>query len=124
AKLKQDVFELKKIDHSAKALVALKLKFQWLLPTSESEKTPLKILKIKKEHAKKQKIPKYTIKSIDKAALKEYDQKSALFQTMHDNKTFNRNPANNALYHALIEALTEDEKSIDKGVADTVKDHR
>ncbi|GKG33689.1 hypothetical protein Tco_0433848, partial [Tanacetum coccineum] len=62
---------------------------------------------------------KYTIKSTDKAALKEYDQKSTLYQTMHENKSFNRNPANHALYYALMEALIEDKNAMDKGVADT-----
>nr|GEU54030.1 retrovirus-related Pol polyprotein from transposon TNT 1-94 [Tanacetum cinerariifolium] len=90
----------------------------------EFEKSPEEILKIKKEHAEKQKMPKYKIRSTDKAALKEYDQKSALFQTMYDNKTFNRIPANHALYHALMEALMADEKAMAKGVADTVKDHK
>ncbi|GJY83968.1 hypothetical protein Tco_0497344 [Tanacetum coccineum] len=52
---------------------------------------------------------KYTIKSIDEAALKEYDQKSTIYQTMHENKSFNRNPAKHKLYHALMEALIEDE---------------
>ncbi|GKC74837.1 hypothetical protein Tco_1120720 [Tanacetum coccineum] len=52
----------------------------------ESEKSPLEILKIKKEQVEKQKMPKFTIKSIDKAALKEFDQKSSLYQTMHANK--------------------------------------
>ncbi|GJX71866.1 hypothetical protein Tco_0309037 [Tanacetum coccineum] len=33
---------------------------------------------------------------------------------MHENKSFN-----NALYHALIEALIEDENAMDKRVADT-----
>ncbi|GJS63902.1 hypothetical protein Tco_0678466 [Tanacetum coccineum] len=66
-------------------------------------------------------MPKYTIKSTDKVALKEYDQKSALYQTMHENKSFNRLPANHALYHDLIEALIDDEKAMDKGVADIVK---
>nr|GFC98696.1 hypothetical protein [Tanacetum cinerariifolium] len=108
--------ELKKIDHSTKALAALKSQ---VLMVVESEKTPSKILKIKKEHDEKQKMPKYTIKPIDKATLKKYDQKISLFQTMHDNKTINKNPTNNTLYHALIEALIEDEKAIDKGVADT-----
>ncbi|GJX02301.1 hypothetical protein Tco_0186214 [Tanacetum coccineum] len=66
-------------------------------------------------------MPKYTFKSTDKATLKEYDQKSALYQTMHENKSFNKNPANHALYHSLMEALIEDENTMDKGVADTVK---
>ncbi|GJT30095.1 hypothetical protein Tco_0910370 [Tanacetum coccineum] len=111
AKLEKDVSELKKIDHSVESLVSLKSQ----VPT---------ILKIKKEQAEKEKMPKYTIKSTDKAALKECDQKSALFQTMNENKTFNRNPANHALYHACMEALIEDENVIDKGVADKVKNHK
>ncbi|GJV80808.1 hypothetical protein Tco_1516678 [Tanacetum coccineum] len=65
-----------------------------------------------------------TIKSTNKAALKEYDLKSALYQTMHANKSFNRNPANHRLYHALMEALTKDENTMDKGVADTIQDHK
>nr|GFA23222.1 hypothetical protein [Tanacetum cinerariifolium] len=35
-----------------------------------------------------------------------------------------RNPANHALYHALLEALIEDENAMDKGVADIVKNHK
>ncbi|GJY15588.1 hypothetical protein Tco_0386010 [Tanacetum coccineum] len=64
-------------------------------------------------------MPKYTIKSTDKAALKEYDPKS-----MYENKSFNRNLANHALYHSLMESLIEDENAMDKGVADTVKNHK
>ncbi|GJZ12191.1 hypothetical protein Tco_0546950 [Tanacetum coccineum] len=146
AKIEMFVSELKKIDHSAKALATLKsqvptvvdniLDLKSLAPASskiqtltiylkqESEKSASKILKIKKEQAKKQKMPKYTIKSTDKATLKEYDQKSALYQTMHKNKSFNRNPANHRLYHALMEALIEDENAMYKGVVDTVKDHK
>ncbi|GKA37027.1 hypothetical protein Tco_0723592 [Tanacetum coccineum] len=45
----------------------------------ESKKTSSEILKMKKEQAEKQKMLKFTIKSIDKAALKEYDQKSAIY---------------------------------------------
>ncbi|GJS44931.1 hypothetical protein Tco_0595052 [Tanacetum coccineum] len=90
----------------------------------ELEKTPSEILKIKKEQAEKQKMSKFTIKSTDKAALKEFDLKSTLYQTMHANKSFNRNPANHRLYHALMEALIEDENAMDKGVADTVHDHK
>ncbi|GKD40920.1 hypothetical protein Tco_1261127 [Tanacetum coccineum] len=76
-------------------------------PTFEqqSEKSPSDILKIKKEQAEKQKIPKYTIKCTDKAALEE-------------------NPANHRLYHVLMEALIEDENAMDKRFADTVKDHK
>ncbi|GJR37048.1 hypothetical protein Tco_1212732 [Tanacetum coccineum] len=90
----------------------------------ESKKSASEIRKIKKEQAEKQKLSKYTIKSTDKVALKEYNQKSALYQTMNENKSFNRNPTNHALYHALMEALIEDENAMDKGVADIVKNHK
>ncbi|GKF27753.1 hypothetical protein Tco_0094095 [Tanacetum coccineum] len=90
----------------------------------ESKKNPLEILKIKKEQDESQKNPQFTIKSTDKAALEEYDLKSALYQSMHANKSFNRNLANHRLYHALMEALIEDENAMDKGVADTVKDRK
>ncbi|GJX06563.1 hypothetical protein Tco_0194495 [Tanacetum coccineum] len=72
---------------------------------------------------RRNKSPTYTIKSTDKAALEEFDLKSALFKSMHKNKSANRNPANYILYHALMEALIEDENAMDKEVADTVKDH-
>ncbi|GJZ75929.1 hypothetical protein Tco_0640394, partial [Tanacetum coccineum] len=58
------------------------------------------------------------------AALEEFDLKSALFKFMHNNKSANRNPANYRLYHALMEALIEDENAMDKEVTDTVKDHK
>ncbi|GJV18748.1 hypothetical protein Tco_1367768 [Tanacetum coccineum] len=89
-----------------------------------SEKSASEILKIKREQTKKQKTPKFTIKSTNQTALIEYDQKSILYQTMHAHKSFNRNPANHRLYHALMEALIEDENAIDKGVANTVQDHK
>ncbi|GJV70957.1 hypothetical protein Tco_1490952 [Tanacetum coccineum] len=41
---------------------------------------------------------------------------------MHANKSFNRNPTNHRLYHALMEALIEDENAMNKGVVDTIKD--
>ncbi|GKC37738.1 hypothetical protein Tco_1050122, partial [Tanacetum coccineum] len=90
----------------------------------ESEKSALEICKIKKEQAEKQKMAKYTIKSTNQAALKEYDLKSALYQTMNEKKSFNINLANHALYHALMEALIEDENTMDKGITDTVKNHK
>nr|GEX32455.1 hypothetical protein [Tanacetum cinerariifolium] len=99
AKLEKDMSKLKKIDHSAKALAALK------------SQVPVVV-------------EQYLGSKIDKASLKEYDQKSALYQTMHENKSFNINLANHRLYHALVEALIEDENATDKGVADTVKDHK
>ncbi|GKF19476.1 hypothetical protein Tco_0068114, partial [Tanacetum coccineum] len=43
---------------------------------------------------------------------------------MNENKSFSRNLANHALYNALMEALLEDENALDKGVADTFKNHK
>ncbi|GJR72890.1 hypothetical protein Tco_0085255 [Tanacetum coccineum] len=105
-KLEKDVSELKKIDHSEKALATLKSQvpikysvkpaFELSKIQTPTEKSASKILKIKREQAEKQKMPKYAIKSTNKAALKE-------------------------LYHALMKAFIEDENAIDKGVADTGK---
>ncbi|GJR15778.1 retrovirus-related pol polyprotein from transposon TNT 1-94 [Tanacetum coccineum] len=143
AKLEKDMSELKKIDLFAEALelkkhttdLIQKYSLQKIpeLPKKqtlrvdleqESGKSPSEILKIKKEQAEKQKMPKFTIKSTDKAALKEFDLKITLYQTMHANKSFNRYLANHRLYHALMEALIKDENAMDKGVADTIKDHK
>nr|GEW27720.1 hypothetical protein [Tanacetum cinerariifolium] len=102
AKLEKDMLELKKIDHSVKALATLKSQVSTVVEQylgSKIDDDLQRILKIKKEQAEKQKMPKYTIKSIDKATLKE-------------------------LYHALMEALIEDKNAIDKVVADTIKDHK
>ncbi|GJT57645.1 hypothetical protein Tco_0504989 [Tanacetum coccineum] len=107
AKLEKDMSELKKIDLSVEALATLKTQVPYVV---DNYLGSIEILKIKKEQGEKQKMPKFTIKFTDKAALKEFDQKSALYQTMHANKSFNRNPANHRLYHALMEALIEDEK--------------
>ncbi|GJZ33162.1 hypothetical protein Tco_0578598 [Tanacetum coccineum] len=92
AKLEKDMSELKKIDISTKALAVLKTQVPSVVDNYLGSK-------IKKEQAEKQKMLKFTIKSTDKAALKE-------------------------LYHALMEALIKDENAMDKGVADTVKDHK
>ncbi|GJS36086.1 hypothetical protein Tco_0534468 [Tanacetum coccineum] len=106
AKLEIDMSDLKTVDHSTEALLF-----------SRSKKS-------EKEQAEKQQKLKFTIKSTNKAAFEEYDLKSALYQSMHANKSINRNPANHRLYHALMEALTEDENVMDKGVVDIVKDHK
>ncbi|GKB69875.1 hypothetical protein Tco_0931287 [Tanacetum coccineum] len=144
ANLEKDVSELKNLDISVEAFVALethvptivdnylgtkvedssKLKTPTINIKQESEKSPSEILKIKKEQAEKQQKPQFTIESTDREALKEFDSKSALYQHMHANKSFNRNPANHRLYHALMEALIEDENAMDKGVTDTIKDHK
>ncbi|GJZ86722.1 hypothetical protein Tco_0658332, partial [Tanacetum coccineum] len=39
-------------------------------------------------------------------------------------KSFNKHPTNQVLYHALMEALIADEESMDKGVADSLKQQK
>ncbi|GKC40753.1 retrovirus-related pol polyprotein from transposon TNT 1-94, partial [Tanacetum coccineum] len=107
AKLEKDVSDLKTVDHSSEALAVVQSQVPIVVDSYLDTK-----------------FGDFTIKSTDKAALEEYDLKSALYQSIHANKSFNRNIANNRLYHALIEALMKDENEIDKGVADTVKDHK
>ncbi|GJX73842.1 hypothetical protein Tco_0312437 [Tanacetum coccineum] len=90
----------------------------------EFEKSALEILNIEKEQARRKRCRVYQLSLLKRQHAKEYDQKSSLYQTMNENKSFNRNPTNHALYHALMEALIEDENAIDKGVVDTVKNHK
>nr|GEY50677.1 hypothetical protein [Tanacetum cinerariifolium] len=89
-----------------------------------SEKSALEILQVKREQVEKQQKPKFTIKSTDNAALEEYDLKSTLYQSMYANKSFNRYPANHQLYHKLMKAFIEDKNAMDKGVTDTIQDHK
>nr|GEX56298.1 retrovirus-related Pol polyprotein from transposon TNT 1-94 [Tanacetum cinerariifolium] len=100
--LENDVSELKKIDHSAKALAALKSQVPTVIDNYLRTKLDDSLYKIKKEQTEKQKMPKYTIKSTDKVALKEYDQKAL----------------------STRPSLIEDEISMDKGVADIVKNYK
>nr|GEX02671.1 hypothetical protein [Tanacetum cinerariifolium] len=97
--LEKDVYEMKKIDHSAKALASLKSQVPTVINnylgfklSDALQKIMSEIHKIKKEQAEKQKLSK--------------------------------NTANHALYHALMEALIVDEEAMDKGVAASVKHHK
>ncbi|GKB03474.1 hypothetical protein Tco_0831617 [Tanacetum coccineum] len=124
---KKDVFELKKLDLSAEALAALKTQVPSIVDNYFGSKVGDVFQKELKKHTADL-IHKYSLQQIpelpknqtptvdleqeskkNKVAVKEFDQKSALYQTMHANKSFNRNPANHRLYHALMEALIEDE---------------
>ncbi|GJZ85848.1 hypothetical protein Tco_0651187 [Tanacetum coccineum] len=111
AKLEKDMFELKTElqKHTADIIHKYSLhhlpeltKKPTLATEQESEKSPSKILKIKKEQAESQKNPQFTIKFTDKAALEEYDLKSALYQSMHANKSFNINSTNHHVTFALF----------------------
>ncbi|GJV11010.1 hypothetical protein Tco_1352551 [Tanacetum coccineum] len=54
-------------------------------------------------------------------ALREFDQKRTLFETMTTTKSFERSSKHKTLYHALIESILEDEDAMYKGVADKLK---
>nr|GEV27893.1 retrovirus-related Pol polyprotein from transposon TNT 1-94 [Tanacetum cinerariifolium] len=65
----------------------------------ESEKSALEIRKINREQAEKQKMPKYTIKSIDKAAFKEYDLKKYSKKPSTTKETSKVNTAGKDVFH-------------------------
>nr|GEW35932.1 hypothetical protein [Tanacetum cinerariifolium] len=102
SKFEKDVSKHKKIDLSTEALAALTTQVPSVVDNypgsktstvdleQELEKNPSEILKIKKEQAKKQNMLTFTIMSTHKATLKEFDQKSTLYQTMHCKKTKRR----------------------------------
>nr|GEU42817.1 hypothetical protein [Tanacetum cinerariifolium]GEU43964.1 hypothetical protein [Tanacetum cinerariifolium] len=85
------------------------------------QKSTADIHKIKMEQAGKQQETKYTSTSSDKAALKEFDQKRTLFETMTKSKSFDRDPKHRALYHALMESILKDKDAMNKDVADKLK---
>ncbi|GJS16891.1 hypothetical protein Tco_0411363 [Tanacetum coccineum] len=131
AKLEQDMFEVKKFDHSADVLASIQSQVppvidkylgtkldDALIKTLERHTADLvekySVVPTLEEQEEKKQEPTYTIKSTDQAALKEFDLKSALFKFMHKNKSANRNPANYRLYHALMEALNKDENAMDR----------
>ncbi|GKF88656.1 hypothetical protein Tco_0259533, partial [Tanacetum coccineum] len=94
------------------------------IQNQESEKSSKEIIKIKKEQGEEKQDSTYSIRSTDKVDLKEFDLKSALFSHMNKKKPANKNKTNYHLYHALMEALIVDEDTMDKEVADKVKDHK
>nr|GEV46748.1 hypothetical protein [Tanacetum cinerariifolium] len=79
------------------------------------------IQEIKIEHARKHQVPKETITSFDTIALKEFDQKNTLFETMTKYKSFNKSSKQRAIYHAIMNSILEDEDTMDEGVADKFK---
>ncbi|GJV51041.1 hypothetical protein Tco_1446782 [Tanacetum coccineum] len=134
ARLEQEMSEVKKTDHLADVLASIKSQVPTvvdkylgtklddaLLRNQESKKSLKEIIRIKREQGEKEQGSTYTIRSIDKVALEEFDLKSALFKHMQKNRTANRNPANYHLYHALMDALIADEDAIDKEVKDRGK---
>nr|GEY29809.1 hypothetical protein [Tanacetum cinerariifolium] len=122
--------ELKTVDHSAALLSTIKSKVlnaikEYLRTSlddvlykrdSDSNMHLRKELKtsrkIKIDHARKQQEPKETITLSNTSALEEFDQKTTLFQTMTNSKSFNRSPKQRALYHALMESILVRIKSL------------
>ncbi|GJZ44395.1 retrovirus-related pol polyprotein from transposon TNT 1-94 [Tanacetum coccineum] len=127
--LEKEVKEFRNIDHSTKLLATIKSEVltavkEYLgknLGDAFQKKSVADIRKTKIEHAAKQQESKYTIKSSDKAALNEFNQKQALFETMTASKSFNNHPKHMALYHALMESILANEDAMDQGVADKQK---
>nr|GFB57960.1 hypothetical protein [Tanacetum cinerariifolium] len=105
--LEKEVKELKQVDHST----TLRASIRCEVPSAVNEYLGSK---------KKQKC-QYTINSFDKTALAEFDQKQALFDSMHESKSFNKHLVNKTLYHAHIESLIVNENAMDQGVADLIK---
>nr|GEY23784.1 hypothetical protein [Tanacetum cinerariifolium] len=117
----KDVQELKQVDQSLVILATIRSQ----VPTVVDEYLGSSLrYALQKEQAEKQQMPEYSIKSFDKAAHDEYDQKSTLFQTMIKSKSFNKHPSHKALYYALMESLLADKEGMDQGVADLLKKKR
>ncbi|GKA08111.1 hypothetical protein Tco_0687442 [Tanacetum coccineum] len=132
AKLEQDMSQVKKIDHSAAVLASIQSQVPPVVDKYLGTKLDDALIKTLERHTADL-VEKYSMlptlesskkQESEKTALEEFDLKSALFKSMHKNKSANRNPANYRLYHALMEALIEDENAMDKEVADTVRDHK
>ncbi|GJR16992.1 hypothetical protein Tco_0965519 [Tanacetum coccineum] len=107
AKLEKNVSELKKIDYSAEALASLKSQ----VPTVVDIILDPKLIQTPKI---------YLEQESEKSAL----EISKIKKEQTEKEKMPKNPANQSLYHALMEALIEDANAMDKGVADTVKNHK
>ncbi|GKC44897.1 hypothetical protein Tco_1062619, partial [Tanacetum coccineum] len=135
-KLEKDVSELKKIDHSAKALTSLKSQVPMVIDNYLGSKLNDSLYKVLQRHTTDL-IQKHLVKlapetnkiqtpTID---LKQESEKCAseirkIKKERAEKQKMLKNPANHALYHNLMKALIEDENAMDKGVADIVKNHK
>ncbi|GJT87949.1 hypothetical protein Tco_1069666 [Tanacetum coccineum] len=90
ARLEQEMYEVKKIDHSADILerhTADLIEKYFVLPglesvkNQESKKSLKEIIRTKKEQGEEKQDLTYSIRSTDKVDLEEFDLKSALFKT-------------------------------------------
>ncbi|GJV12926.1 hypothetical protein Tco_1354467 [Tanacetum coccineum] len=134
AKLEQDMSEVKKTNHSAAVLASIQSQVPTVVEKYVGTKIDDALLKALERHNCS--FVRNTVCCLLQSQarnknLKEYERiirikrrTGALFNIMHKNKSANRNPANYRLYHALMEALIEDENVMDKEVAYKVKDHK
>ncbi|GKC47241.1 hypothetical protein Tco_1064963 [Tanacetum coccineum] len=144
AKLEKDVSELKNINHSAATIATLKSQvptvvddylgsklgdaFQKALQKHSEDLIQKHSMKLAPE-SRKIKTPTVNLEKGSKKSASEIlkikrDKLRSKRRQSLQSSPQTRNPANHKLYHALMEALIEDENAIDKGVVDTVKDHK
>nr|GEX56631.1 hypothetical protein [Tanacetum cinerariifolium] len=104
-----------------------------VVPESDTRSpVQLRVAKLEKDVSELKKIYQYakalaTLSSQVPTVIKQYlgsKINNDLQKTIHENKSFNKNPVNHRLYHDLMEALIEDENAMDKGVADIIKDYK
>nr|GEZ86408.1 hypothetical protein [Tanacetum cinerariifolium] len=148
--LKKDVKELKDVDNSTKIISTIQSKVpkavkeylgsslddamhkviqknvvdiikEYYVPQYAPQKSVEDIREIKREHARKQKVPKETITSSNITSLAKFYQNTTLFETMTKSKSFNKSPKQKAMYHALMESILEDEDAMDEGVVEKLK---
>ncbi|GJZ20744.1 hypothetical protein Tco_0557334 [Tanacetum coccineum] len=135
--LEKDVKELKQVDHSPAILAiirsqvpatvdaylgsslgdALQKVFQKHtkeLMQQSSQTDVFRIIKIKKEQAAKEKMPKFSGTPYDEAAKAEFKQKQILFKMMRESKSYKKHLKHKALYDALMLLLIQDEDDLDR----------
>ncbi|GJS48797.1 hypothetical protein Tco_0598918 [Tanacetum coccineum] len=116
--LEKEVKELKNVNHSSELRDTIKSKVSAAVKEYLGTSLDDALYKVLQKHttglSKEQSIPA-------DAALKEFDQKKAMFETITASKTFNKHLKHKALYHALMESILVDEDAMDKGVADIQK---
>nr|GEY41536.1 putative reverse transcriptase domain-containing protein [Tanacetum cinerariifolium] len=108
----KDVKELKDVDNSKKVISTIKFE----VPNAVKE-----YLGSSLDNALHKQVPKETITSSDTTVLKEFDQKTTLFETMTKSKSFNESPKQRALNRALMESILKEEDDMDQGVAKKLK---
>ncbi|GJU27582.1 hypothetical protein Tco_1166203 [Tanacetum coccineum] len=84
----------------------------------------LRVAKLENDPAlETSKIQKPTI-DLEQESEKSASKIRKIKRELAEKQNIPKNPDNHALYHALMKALIEDENAMDKGVADTVKNHK